>query len=201
MGNILPWPCSVESPACVTPKFICNDVIARLAKWRVLATTGVCASARTELKRQRFFCLSVYIIEHKTLRGSRAELQAACLSHAPVHCRLGTRAFFAPKCGQITVLCALLVWKLGPREAENGPKLSSTMYHLNVITVQYACSSRPSIACRHETWVIRAPKCNPMIVLCTLLVWRLGLREADDGPTLSSTMYHLYVITVQYATL
>ena len=42
----------VESPACVTPKFICNDVIARLAKWRVLAITGVCASARTELKRQ-----------------------------------------------------------------------------------------------------------------------------------------------------
>ena len=185
----------------------------------------MCASARTELKRQRFldigvtdlcgkmvlefgklcrlyfFCLSVYIIGHKTLRGRRAELQAACLSRALVHCRLGTRAFFAPKCGNITVLCALLVWKLGPREAENGPKLSSTMYHLYVITVQYACSSRPSIACRHETWVIRAPKCSPMIVLCALLVWRLALREADDGPTLSSTMYHLYVITVQYAIL
>ena len=145
--------------------------------------------------------MSVYIIGHKTLRGRRAELQAACLSRAPVHCRLGTQAFFAPKCGKITVLYALLVWKLGPREAENGPKLSSTMYHLYVITVQYACSSRPSIACRHETWVIRAPKCSPMIVLCALLVWRLGLREADDGPTLSSTMYHLYVITVQYAIL
>ena len=49
----------VESPACVTPKFICNDVIARLAKWRVLATTGVCASARTELKRQRFLDIGV----------------------------------------------------------------------------------------------------------------------------------------------
>ena len=60
---------------------------------------------------------------------------------------------------------------------------------------------RPSIACRHETWMIRAPKCSPMIVLCALLVWRLGLREADDGPTLSNTMYHLYVITVQYAIL
>ena len=50
---------AVESPACVTPKFICNDVIARLAKWRVLATTGVCASARTELKRQRFLDIGV----------------------------------------------------------------------------------------------------------------------------------------------
>ena len=49
----------VESPACVTPKFICNDVIARLAKWRVLATTGVCASARIELKRQRFVVIGV----------------------------------------------------------------------------------------------------------------------------------------------
>ena len=49
----------VESPACVTPKFICNGVIARLAKWRVLATTGVCASARTELKRQRFLDIGV----------------------------------------------------------------------------------------------------------------------------------------------
>ena len=48
-----------ESPACVTPKFICNDVIARLAKWRVLATTGVCASARTELKRQRLLDIRV----------------------------------------------------------------------------------------------------------------------------------------------
>ena len=48
-----------ESPACVTPKFICNDVFARLAKWRVLATTGVCASARTELKRQRFLDIGV----------------------------------------------------------------------------------------------------------------------------------------------
>ena len=144
---------------------------------------------------------TTYIIGHKTLRGRRAELQAACLSRAPVHCRLGTRAFFAPKCGKTTVLYAQLVWKLGPREAENGPKLSSTMYHLYVITVQYACSSRPSIACRHETWVIRAPKCSPMIVLCALLVRRLGLQEADDGPTLSSTMYHLYVITVQYVIL
>ena len=186
----------------------------------------MCASARTELKRQLFldigvtdlcgkmvlefgklcrlyfFCLSVYIIEHKTLRGRRAELQAAAAGitcRAPVHCRLGTRAFFAPKCGKITVLCALLVWMLGPREAENGPKLSSTMYHLYVITVQYACSSRPSITCRHETWMIRAPKCSPMIVLCALLVWRLGLREADDGPTLSSTMYHLYDITQFYS--
>ena len=43
----------------VTPKFICNDVIARLAKWRVLATTGVCASARIELKRQRFVVIGV----------------------------------------------------------------------------------------------------------------------------------------------
>ena len=50
---------TVESPACVTPKFICNDVIARLAKWRVLATTGVCASARIELKRQRFVVIGV----------------------------------------------------------------------------------------------------------------------------------------------
>ena len=49
----------MESPACVTPKFICNDVIARLAKWRVLATTGVCASARIELKRQRFVDIGV----------------------------------------------------------------------------------------------------------------------------------------------
>ena len=46
---------AASSPACVTPKFICNDIIARLAKWRVLATTGVCASARTELKRQQRF--------------------------------------------------------------------------------------------------------------------------------------------------
>ena len=48
----------MESLACVTPKFICNDVIA-LAKWRVLATTGVCASARTELKRQQFLDIGV----------------------------------------------------------------------------------------------------------------------------------------------
>ena len=89
----------MESPACVTPKFICNDVIARLAKWRVLATTGACASARTELKRQLFLdigvtdlcrkmvvefgklcslyflLLSVYSIGHKTLRGRRSLLQ------------------------------------------------------------------------------------------------------------------------------
>ena len=49
----------IASAACVTPKFICNDVIARLAKWRVLATTGVCASARTELKRQQFLDIGV----------------------------------------------------------------------------------------------------------------------------------------------
>ena len=90
----------MESPACVTPKFICNDVIARLAKWRVLATTGVCVKRQRfldigvtdlcgkmvlefgKLCRLSFFCLSVYIIGHKTLRGRRAELQAACLSRA-----------------------------------------------------------------------------------------------------------------------
>ena len=58
----------VESPACVTPKFICNDVIARLAKWRVLATTGVCASARTELKRQQFLDIGVTAVRENGFR-------------------------------------------------------------------------------------------------------------------------------------
>ena len=128
-------------------------------------------------------------------------VEYACSSHPSIACRHGTWVIRAPKCSPMIVLCALLVWKLGPLEAENGPKLSSTMYHLYVITVEYACSSHPSIACRHGTWVIRAPKYGKITVLCALLVWKLGPREADDGPTLSSTMYYLYVIIVQYAIL
>ena len=89
-----------------------------------IGLTDLCGKLVIEFRklcRLYFFCLSVYIIGHKTLRGRRAELQAACC-RAPVHCRLGTRAYFAQKCGNITVLCALLVWKLGPRgsTAKNG---------------------------------------------------------------------------------
>ena len=64
------------------------------------------------------------------------------LSRAPVD--MGHGRSLLQNVEKLLYYCALLVWKLGPREAENGPKLSSTMYHLYVITVQYACSSRPS---------------------------------------------------------
>ena len=105
---------------------------------------------------------------------------------------LGHGCFFAPKCGKITIPCALLVWKLGPREAEIGPKLSSTMYHLYVITVQYAYSSCPSIACRHGTWMLWAPKYSPMTVLHALLLWSMGCQEAENGPTMCNAMYIYY---------